>query len=171
MARVLLISENNIKHLSLINNNVDANYIEQAIVTAQDMGLQPLIGTNLFQKLCTLVENGTIINDANSYYKALIDYYIMPYLCEKVMADIPKMLFAKFRNAGMTQSSDQQTAQLSRQDVEYIVSDHNYKADFYAKRLTDRLCASSEHYPEWRDRRDVADMPANSEPFNTHIVL
>lgn len=169
--KVMLVSEGTIKKASLINTNVDANYIETATITAQDMGLQPLIGSNLYDTICDMVSGGTISTTANSWYKTLLDDHITPYLCQKVMADIAKGLYAKFRNAGMTQSTDTQTAQLSRADVEYIVADHEQKADFYGQRMCAWLCANADHFPEWKTRRDSADMAAKNEQFYTHIVL
>ena len=51
MARVLLISEKTLKQNSVINNNVDGMYILPAIEYAQDAGLQPFLGTKLYNKL------------------------------------------------------------------------------------------------------------------------
>jgi hypothetical protein len=150
---------------------VDAAYITPAIQKAQDMGLQPLIGSNLLDKVCTLVKDGTIEDAVNAAYKILLDEYITPYLCNKVMADIQIPLFAKLRNAGIVQSQDLQTQQLSYKDVDYIRKDFEYSADFYGTRMTNYLCANSTQYPEWRSRRNVADIPADPETFNTQIVL
>lgn len=169
--RVQLVSETTLKKLTLINDNVDVCYIAPAIEKAQDMGLQPLIGTCLFEKLCKLVESGQIGSADNLVYKTLLDDYVTPYLCQRVMADIQVPLFAKIRNAGIVQSQDQQTQQLTKGDVDYIRADYEYNATFYGKRLTEYLCANSTKYPEWKTRRDVSDMPSDAESYNTSIVL
>lgn len=169
--RVQLVSETTLKKLTLINDNVDVCYIAPAIEKAQDMGLQPLIGTCLFEKLCKLVESGQIGSADNLVYKTLLDDYVTPYLCQRVMADIQVPLFAKIRNAGIVQSQDQQTQQLTKGDVDYIRADYEYNATFYGKRLTEYLCANSTIYPEWKTRRDVSDMPSDAESYNTSIVL
>lgn len=169
--RVQLVSETTLKKLTLINDNVDVCYIAPAIEKAQDMGLQPLIGTCLFEKLCKLVESGQIGSADNLAYKTLLDDYVTPYLCQRVMADIQVPLFAKIRNAGIVQSQDQQTQQLTKGDVDYIRADYEYNATFYGKRLTEYLCANSTKYPEWKTRRDVSDMPSDAESYNTSIVL
>lgn len=167
----LLISESTLKKRTIISDNVESKYIAPTIVKAQEIGLQPLIGTNLYDKLCSLASDSSIEQPSNLWYKRLLDDYITPYLCYRVMADIQIPLFAKNRNAGITQSQDQQTTQLSLQDVEYIRKQHEYDADFCAKRMTDWLQANNIHFPEWRTKRDNADMQSNPEAFNTHIVL
>ena len=169
--RVQLVSETTLKKLTLINDNVDVCYIGPAIEKAQDMGLQPLIGTRLFDKLCQLVADKNIGSADNLAYKTLLDDYITPYLCQRVMADIQVPLFAKIRNAGIVQSQDQQTQQLTKGNVDYIRADYEYNATFYGKRLTEYLCANSTKYPEWRTRRDVSDMPSDADSYNTSIVL
>ena len=60
MNEILLISEKTLKANGVINNNVDNMYIFPAIRYAQDAGLQPIIGTKLYNKLMDLVENGSI---------------------------------------------------------------------------------------------------------------
>ena len=171
MNTIHLISEITLKKYSLISDNVDSTYIAPAVVKAQDMGLQPLIGTNLLVKIYNLVDTEAITMQTNAWYKTLLDDYIAPYLCQKVMADIQIPLFAKIRNAGITQSQDQQTTQLSIQEVEYIKNKYENDATFYANRMTDYLKANSIHYPEYRTIRDSADMNADDKAFNTHIVL
>ena len=62
MAKCFLISEKTLKENSVINNNVDGMYILPAIEFAQDAGLQPLLGTVLYEKLMDLVADGSIVN-------------------------------------------------------------------------------------------------------------
>lgn len=52
---VMLLSEAQLKADTLINNNVDANYIYPSVIQAQDIGLQPIIGTCLYKKLISIV--------------------------------------------------------------------------------------------------------------------
>lgn len=171
MNQVQLISEATLKKYTLINDNVDACYIAPAVQKAQDMGLQPLIGTNLYQKVCDLVAAGTIGDDANVNYKTLLDVYITPYLCQKVMSEIQIPLFAKIRNSGILNSTDQQTNNLTMQEVEYIKRNFDNDATFYGTRMVEYLCTNNTLFPEYRTIRDSADMQADDNSFNTHIVL
>lgn len=168
---VQLISEATLKKYSLINDNVDACYIAPAIQKAQDMGLQPLIGTYLYDKICSLIIEGTIGDDANVNHKTLLDVYITPYLCQKVMSEIQIPLFAKIRNSGILNSTDQQTQQLTMQEVEYIKRNFDQDATFYGTRMVEYLCTNNTLFPEYRQIRDSADMQADHNSFNTHIVL
>lgn len=170
MSIVLLISETALKQYTVINDNVDACYITPAIKKAQDIGLQPLIGTALYKKLCDLVSSGDIIDTENANYKTLLDVHVRPYLQDRTAVELVWNLFAKIRNNGIVTSNDQQTQQMSIGDCEYLRKKLDYDATFYANRMTQYLCANAALFPEY-GQRECADMPANRKAYDTSIVL
>ena len=82
MTNILLISEETLKEMSLIGDNVESQFILPAIELAQEQGLQTIIGTKLLRKLQTLVDDGSITGSTNSNYKELLDDYITIYLSD-----------------------------------------------------------------------------------------
>ena len=169
MARVLLISEKTLKTNSIINNNVDSMYILPAIEFAQDSGLQPLIGTNLYNKLMDLVDTGAISGATD--YKVLLDEYVTPYLLNKVTADIQLPLAYKTRNQGLVQQTGENTYVPSLKDTQYVIQHYQNQADFYGQRMSDFLCANRSKYPEYGKRSSYADMPSDRGAFKTGIYL
>ena len=69
MKYTLLINKETLKRLSLIDDNVDEQYIRPAIITAQEISLQQTIGTSLYDAICDMVDDGSIENDENTNYK------------------------------------------------------------------------------------------------------
>lgn len=169
MARVMLISEKTIKSNSIINNNVDGMYLLPAIEYAQDAGLQPLIGTKLYNKLMDLVENNSISGATD--YKFLLDEYITPYLLNKVTADIQLPLSFKLRNQGIVQQTGEGTYLPTLKDTQYIVQHYQNQADFYGNRMSDYLRANRTKFPEYCSVDSCADMPSNKGAYNTGIYL
>lgn len=169
MARVFLISEATMKKNSVVNNNVDGMYLLPAIEFAQDAGLQPIIGTKLYNKLMDLVEDGSIVQAQD--YKYLLDEYITPYLVNKVTADIQIPLSFKLRNQGVVQQTDANTYVPSMKDIQYVKQDYENKANFYSNRLSDYLRANRSKYPEYCSVDSCADMPSNKDAYNTGIFL
>lgn len=166
--KVMLLSEKRLKEDSLVNNNVDTMYIFPAIQIAQELGLQPLIGTRLYKKLVSIVENNCT-GEEQYYY--LIDEYVIPYLEMKVMADIQIPLMYKIRNVGMVQNSSDNTTIPSMKDAQYLVDFYDNKAKFYANRMTDYIMANLDKYPEYFNSTDCSDLPANPMAYNTNIYL
>lgn len=166
--KILLLSEQRIKADSLVNNNVDSMYLYPAIQTAQELGLQPIIGTKLYQKLLKLVETTP---DGNEPYYHLLDEYVIPYLEMQVMADIQVPLMYKMRNVGVVQNSVENTSTPTLKDMQYLVEFYENKAKFYANRMTDYIKANLVAYPEYCKCDNCADMPANPMAYKTNIYL
>ena len=164
--KVLLLSEQRLKEDSLINNNVDSMYIFPAIQTAQEIGLQPLLGSKLYNKLLEVVENG-----GDEQYFDLLDSYVIPYLEMKVMADIQIPLAYKIRNAGLVQNTSENTTLPTLQETQYIVEYYENKAAFYANRMSDYIIANSNEYPEYNSCDSLADLHSNRMSYSTGIYL
>ena len=126
MNNVLLISEKTIKENSLVSNNVDGKYIQNAIRTAQDISLQPIIGQKLFERLC----EGVTENNLTELETELISTYIQPVLLNAVMSDLVLQLSYKFRNLGTVQTVDTNVMIPSLKDLQYIRENYNLKAQF-----------------------------------------
>jgi hypothetical protein len=169
MAKVLLVSEQTLKKNSVINNNVDGMYLLPAIEYAQDAGLQPIIGTKLYNKLMDLVEDGSITGATD--YKLLLDEYVTPYLINKVTADIQIPLVYKVRNQGVVQQTGENTYAPSLKDLQYVIQNYENKANFYSNRLSDYLKANRSKYTEYCSIDSCADMPSNKNAYNTGIYL
>ena len=169
MARVYLISEQTLKTNSIVNNNVDSMYIMPTVEYAQDAGLQPIIGTKLYNKLMDLVADGSISGATD--YKYLLDEYVTAYLINKVTADIQIPLLYKLRNQGLIQQTGENTYVPSLKDAQYVIQHYQNQADFYANRMSDYLCANRTKYPEYCSTDSCADMPSNKDGYSTGIYL
>lgn len=169
MSKCYLISEATMKKNSVVNNNVDGMYLLPAIEFAQDAGLQPIIGTKLYNKLMDLVENGSITGSTD--YKYLLDEYITPYLINKVTADIQIPLSFKLRNQGVVQQTDTNTYVPSMKDIQYVIQNYENKANFYSNRMSDYLRSNRSKYPEYCSVDSGSDMPSNKDAYNTGIFL
>ena len=76
MTTTLLISEAKIRAFSDMNDSVDDALITNGIREAQDIAIQPIIGTKLYDALITKVNN----NSLSGSYQSLVDDYIQPAL-------------------------------------------------------------------------------------------
>lgn len=164
MNNILLISEKTIKENSLVSNNVDGKYIQNAIRTAQDISLQPIIGSKLFKRLC----EGVAQDNLSELETDLISTYIQPILLNAVMSDLVLQLTYKFRNMGTVQTTDTNIILPSLKDLEYIRNDYSMKATFYMNRLSDYLkanCTKFAQYPGCCCEELKADKMAFKHPF------
>lgn len=166
MNNILLISEQTIKENSLVSNNVDGKYIQNAIRTAQDISLQPIIGQKLFERLC----EGVAENNLTELETELISTYIHPVLLNAVMSDLVLQLSYKFRNLGAVQTTDTNVIIPSLNDLQYIREDYKMKATFYMNRLSDFLesnCSKFKQYPGC----ECGKLKANKNSYKMNLTL
>jgi len=166
MNNILLISEKTIKENSLVSNNVDGKYIQNAIRTAQDISLQPIIGSKLFKRLCEGVAN----NDLTELETELVRTYIQPILINSVMSDLVLQLTYKFRNLGTVQTPDTNVMVPSLRDLQYIREDYNMKAAFYMNRLSEYLKANCTKFAQYPGC-GCGELKANPTAYKTNLTL
>lgn len=101
MTNILLISEDYVKSNSNIDDNLWSKMLVPAIREAQEMGLQPILGTSLYKKILDMVETGSVKETANSAYKNLLDVYVQPFLLYQVMVNVIPIIGTKLSNMGV----------------------------------------------------------------------
>lgn len=159
---VLLTSEDTVKELTAISDNVESKYLLPAIREAQDIYLREIIGDALMAKLQWCVDNNAFrgafapadFNDdfeteggGNPQYKKLLGK-IQYYLAYKTVAElIPKVSF-KIANMGVVKTSDDNVQNATYNEIvlqrDYYVS----RADYYCLMLQNFLLENKSDYPE-----------------------
>ena len=169
MNNIYLIDANTIKQYSLVTDNVDEKFINPTIIQSQVLGLQPVIGTYLYDTICRMVDDGVV--EQYTSYNTLLEEYIKPYLIQKVCSELQVALFAKFTNNGMRQNTTMQGNGIGRTDVVYLKEHYDNNATFYLNRMVKYIQANISLYPEYARIRTTADMHKDDNSYNTHIVL
>ena len=146
--KVLLVSEKYIKENSALSDNYFGKYLTPAIIEAQDMGLQSILGSCLYEKLLSLVEENIIEESGYTAYKALLDDYVQSYLLYEVLSNNVLYSNIKLANLGTHLSNDEHVVNLSQKDFDLLQQDFKYKADFYCKRMQEWLLNNQNNFPE-----------------------
>lgn len=166
MIGVYLISEDTLKTETILNDNVSAEYFGPSIECAQEIYLQQLIGTSLLNDLCEKVRDSRLNDDD----KTLLDEYITPYLKFKVLAEVTLPIAFKYRNAGIVQTNNEYVYNTGLKDAQQLATHYDQRANFFAIRLTDWLCANSTKFPAYRSTT-TGELSPNKGAFNTSIFL
>lgn len=155
MTKILLISEDYIKTNSGLNDNVWGNYLMPAIREAQDIKLQQILGTSLYETILEQVKNGAIKNDHFKPYKALLDDYIQPYLMYQTISDLVPIIGVKLTNIGVVVSNDEHLTNLTQGERELVQTYYGQRAEFYGKRLQNFLIDNRVNYKELAICEDI----------------
>lgn len=149
MTTTLFISENFIRTYGGLETNLDTAFINNSIREAQDIKIQALTGTLLYNKLIALIDAGTIDSSGNEYYKTLLENYIQNTLIYASLYYIYDDIYVRPRNNGLlvAQGGDQSLpVDRSMYEVKKRTAENKYK--FYAELTTDYLIEEEAQFPE-----------------------
>lgn len=139
MTNILFISEDYVKSNSNLNDNMFGKNLLPAMREAQDVYLQQIIGSTLYNKLIDLIDQETIGETENALYKDLLDNQIRPYLLYQTLVQLIPVINAKLVNFGSSQSNDEHLVNLSQGDVAVLTGHYQNMADFYCRRLQEYI--------------------------------
>ena len=149
MTDTLLLSWTKLKQWSDINDSVDPDLIKNNIRLSQDIELQRVIGTLLYQKLLDLVKAGTIDDSGNAVYKTLLDTYVQPMLLYASYYETLESIYLRPRNNGLlTPQGGENSINVDRQVYDMKRQSVRNKMEFYADKLTRYITEQQADYPE-----------------------
>lgn len=141
---VLLTSMNFIRETTNISDNVQDKFLLSAVREAQEMNLQEILGSKLYNTLQNKVDDDSIFEEENKSYKELLDY-CQYFLAYETVSKLTVITNFKVNNIGLNQTSDENVSVLNLKDTLQLQGYYQNKADFYINRIQDYLL---EHYKE-----------------------
>ena len=158
---VLLISEDYIKSITNVSDNIAGDYLLPSIKLAQDIDLESTIGTRLLEKIQELIYNNDISNQENSNYKLLLDKYIQPYLAYATIKHLTPTVAYKLANQGVLRTDDEKSYNITSNEVDKVIDYYSHIANTFKKRLQLFLIANYNEFPELINWKSLDDIRAN----------
>ena len=158
---VLLISEDYIKSITNISDNIANDYLLPAIKLAQDIELESTIGTMLLEKIQELIYNNDISNQENEMYKLLLDKYIQPYLAYCTIQHLVPTVAYKLVNQGIVRTDDEKSYNVTSNEVDKVMDYYDHISNTFKKRLQLFLIANYNKFQELINWKSLADIRAN----------
>tara|TARA_R110001592_G_scaffold148690_2_gene373865 strand:+ start:96 stop:674 length:579 start_codon:yes stop_codon:yes gene_type:complete len=167
---VLFISEDTIKKSTTINGNVDAELLLPYIKVAQDIHITNLLGTDLYDKLASLITAGTMADGANDDYETLIDTYVQPVLIHYALYECLPFLSYKIMNKDIVRKISETSTAASLEDIKFMREIVQNTAEYYAQRLVDYLKNNTALYAEYSSNSG-ADLSPSKQAYFSGMVL
>ena len=162
--KTLLISEENLKLNSVLNDNVEMSMITPLIKYVQDTVLQPILGTKLYRD----IQKEVYEEDISEKYKLLLDQYIEPVLTYGVVAEATITTAYKIFNLTFGQTSGDDIRPATLDEIKYIRQENRNRAQWYLSRLNDFLCEHGTHYPKFNES-EFPDIIPTFKPYRNNI--
>lgn len=128
---IIFITEKLFKERTSASNQIDSKQLFPIIKVAQDMHIQPALGSTLYLRL----QNGIDANNLNANEQNLIDNYITDSLIWYTMSMLPMTMGFQLFSKGFLQKTSEESNAPSRGDLELIEQKYQSMAEFYKTRL------------------------------------
>jgi len=172
MANKLLISENKLKAFTNTNKNVDIDAIRAEIGIAQDIHLQPLLGTKFYDQLLNQIS--VTGNTFNADELTLVNDYIAPYLIQTAYFEMIPHLHYRTMNRGIVQGEMESATAVDIETMKYLRGIQFQRANFYKMRLQDYLITGRGQnlFPAYNTYSTIDGMiPDKGSKYNSPIFL
>ncbi len=142
---ILFISETTLKSRTGISDAIDGKQIKPQIKLAQDMLVQPALGSTLYLRL----QSGIEADNLSTTETLLLDNYIADCLIWYTMSLLPMALGYQFFSKGVLQKTAEESNTPSRSELESISDKYKQTAEFYKQRMIDYLRQNYTLYAEY----------------------
>jgi len=148
MTTTLIISEEKLREFTDINDNLDSKLLMNAVREAQDIYLQRLTGTSLYEYILAEIDANTLSGN----YQTLVDDFIQPFLIYASYWEALDAIYTRPRNNGLLQPTGGENSEKAdgtwyNRKREAV----NNKMQYYSERLTNYLIQNESQFPQLND--------------------
>jgi hypothetical protein len=159
MANVLFIGEEYIRENTVFNLNVDIKDIEQSAGVAQDMHIQPILGTTFYNYLETAYSAQTLTADEQELMS-----YIKPALAYQAAQMTLPFLAYNVKNKGPVTQFGENATNVDAGTFHFLRKEIQNRAEFYTQRLVAYLCKNANLFPLYVSSENASnDMAPNHQ--------
>ena len=166
--KALFLSEAWLLENSIVNENVSYTQIRPTLVKAQEMRIQPIVGTELFRELEGQIVSGSL----SGLNTTLLEDYLRPALREWLYFELPNVLAFKYMNKGMVKRTSTESESLDLTEIKRLIAKAQQDAEWYSERATRYLLENRTLYPLFNNPSlDIDKIRPQMQNFQTGIPL
>jgi hypothetical protein len=166
MSYVLFISESKLKSSTAINLNLSTDLLLPYVLQAQKLYVEPKLGTDLYQKLESLITAGTIGNVGNEAYKTLVDDYIGDMLPNWAFYHAIPYLRFKIENGNIYSKTSETGTALTTEESQSLREEISNTAQYYTERLIEYIRNNTSLFPEYSTNSGADVNPDKNAYYN-----
>ena len=166
MSYVLFISEAKLKDSTAINLNVDVDLLLPYVRQAQKLYVETKLGTDLNNKLKSLISTGTVGAVGNEAYKTLLDDYIGDMLPNWALYNCIPYLRFKVENGNIYSKTSETGNALSTEEAQHLREEIRNTAEYYTERMISYICNNNASFPEYNTNTGADVVPDENAFYN-----
>lgn len=166
MATALFINRTDLVKNSILDGNVDTDKFIQFIKIAQQIDIQNLLGTDLYNKISADIIAGNLAGN----YLSLVNTYVQPTLIWFAQMNYIPFAAYQIKNGGVFKHSSETAQNVDKNEVDYLVSKAREYANYYSTRLVDYLSFHNDLFPEYTSNTDEDISPDTDTTYKGWVL-
>jgi len=168
MATTLFINRTDLIRNSIMDGNVDTDRFIQFIKIAQEIDVQQIMGTKMYDGLTTAIPN--IDLPANARWKTVLDDYIAPMLIWYAQSNYMPFAAYQIKNGGVFKHTSENAQSVDKNEIDFLVEKARTNAEWYSRRFIDFMSFNQTTYPEYTSNVNDDLYPSNDATFNGWVL-
>jgi len=168
MATVLFINRTDLVRNSIMDGNISTDRFIQFIKLSQEIDVQQILGTNMYDGLTTAIPN--IDQPANARWKVILDDFVVPMLIWYAQANYYPFAAYQVRQGGVYKHTSESAESVSKSEIDFLVEKARTNAEWYSRRFIDFMGFNQTTYPEYTNNVNDDIYPSGSATFNGWVL-
>lgn len=166
MATALFITRTDLVRNSILDGNLDTDKFIQFVKIAQEIDVQNLLGSKLYDKISADIIAGTLTGN----YLTLVNEYVQPILIWFAQVNYIPFSAYTIAKGGVYKHLAENSQSVDKTEVDYLVSKAREYANYYSTRMVDYLCFNNELFPEYTSNTDEDVDPDTDTTFKGWVL-
>jgi hypothetical protein len=168
MATVLFINRTDLIRNSILDGNVDTDKFIQFIKLSQEIDVQQILGTNMYDGLTTAIPD--IDNPTNARWKTVLNDYVVPMLIWYAQANYMPFAAYQIKNGGVFKHTSENAQSVDKNEIDFLVEKARTNADWYSRRFIDYMSFNQTLFPEYTNNINDDINPSYDSTFNGWVL-
>lgn len=162
----LFLSVDFLRDNTVINGNVDGELLEPFILLAQNVHIEPIVGTALYNDIITN------ISSLSADYVTLLEDYLQPALVQWALYESLPFINYKLTNKSIATKNSDNSDPVELNELHYLRTTVKDVAEYMSERATLFLKANTDTYPLFIEYgSDCDDIKPNQTNYFSGIVF
>ena len=168
MATVLFINRTDLVRNSILDGNVDTDKFVQFIKIAQEIDVQQILGTKMYDGLSAAIPN--IDLPVNARWKTILDDYVVPMLIWYAQSNYYPFAAYQIKNGGVFKHTSENAQSVDKNEIDFLVEKARTNAEWYSRRFIDFMSFNQTTYPEYTNNINDDIYPSYDATFNGWVL-
>lgn len=170
MAKALFITRQDLVTFTSTNGNLDVDKFLPYVRLASDIHMQNYLGTELYEKIESLIEAGTLTELLNPNYYNLVNNYLKDMLIYWSMVEYLPYAGVNITNSGIFSTQPENSTVLDKNRVDSLIEKSRDTAQHYTRRFIDYVCFNNSLFPEYNNNSNGDMYPDDKADFGGWVL-